>query len=478
MINQRYRIFTPEELTDIHKKALLLLEKKGITFASEEAVNCFKNHGIATIGNTVFPDEKTVEEALALCPETFQLAAPNPKRSVTIGKGLLNHPPGGEIFICDPMGNRRLPTLKDCDEIQTLFQACDSIDICGSKPLNPTELDDRIKGLYITRSSMRHSDKPNLTPVEEMGRPQYECLELYKILFGNEKIFEKQYVTWHPVCSVSPLSYSQHACDGIRLFAELKQPVVLVAAPMSGITSPVQLYSTVIQSVAEILGGLVYAQLIQPGTPIVPSASLTFGNLRYASWECAAPDTALLLAGMTQLFRDYYHLPARAQTGVTSAKAVDYQSGLETMQSYLITALCGVNLTSQAVGSMANLMTISPEKIILDDEMVSRVRYILKGMTTGEYSFAYDDIMAAEPNSDFMTAPSTLAHFRESWQPLISDWRSYDSWKELGAKTVTESAAEKIQTILESAPETLLDSEQEKEMAAYIRHIEKSYGLL
>ena len=41
---------------------------------------------------------------------------------------------------------------------------------------------------------------------------------------------------------------------------------------MTGITSPIYLYSTVVLQIAEILAGLVLAQLYRPGVPVIPSA--------------------------------------------------------------------------------------------------------------------------------------------------------------------------------------------------------------
>lgn len=477
MLQNRLKIFSETEMEQIHQNALLLLEKKGIVFQGDDAVACFASHGAAISDHTVFLTEDMIEEALFQCPSSFLLEAPEKGRSVMVGEGLLVHPAGGEIFIADPHGQRRSPVLADYDAIQTVYQYCDEINIGGSKPLNPVDKEERVKGLYLTLSAMRHCNKPILTPVEEMDVRQTECLRMYQILYGDDEIFEKHYVTWHPVCSASPYCYPAHASDGIRLFAERNQPVVLVSAPMSGITSPVHLYSTVVLAVAELLAGIVYAQLVRPGVPVVPSASLTYGNMRYATWECAAPDTALLLGGMTQLFRDYYKLPARAQTGVTSSKAVDYQAGLETMQSFLFTALCGVNLTSQSVGSLANLLTLSPEKTVLDNEMISRVRYMLKGMATDEGAFALEDMLNTDACGDFMTAPSTVSHFRNGWQPTVSDWRSYDAWIADGAREIQETAGDKVKAILAQAPDSLLDPCQEKMMLDYIRHIEKKNNL-
>ncbi|MGN0962410.1 MAG: trimethylamine methyltransferase family protein, partial [Clostridia bacterium] len=318
-----------------------------------------------------------------------------------------------------------------------------------------------------------HCSKPLLSPMElDTVKQKEECLEIFNVAYGKENYIEDHYLTWHAVCPNSPYFYSDFACEGIKVYAEHHQPVIIVSAPMTGITSPVYLLSTVILSLAEMIAGLVYAQLITPGVPVVLSASLTYGNMRYATWECAAPDTALMLCASIQMCRDFYHLPARAQTGVTSAKCIDYQAGMETMQSLMTSALAGVNLTSQSVGTLANLMTTSLEKTVLDDELIGRVRCILKGMDTSEEAFGMKDLMAAEPCRDFMTAESTLLHFRDGWQPIVSDWRSSESWEQDGKKDAKAVAHEKVQKILAEAPETLLSEDQEKDLRHYIKTIE------
>ena len=105
-----------------------------------------------------------------------------------------------------------------------------------------------------------------------------ECLKLFEIAYGKDGYLDNHYVTWHAVCPNSPLFYSDFACEGIKVYAERNQPVLVVSAPMTGITSPIYLYSTVVLQIAEILAGLVLAQLYRPGVPVIPSASLTYGN--------------------------------------------------------------------------------------------------------------------------------------------------------------------------------------------------------
>ena len=469
------KVLSPEDMNMIHEKVLELLGKKGIVFQSDDAVETFRRHGAKTEDHTVYIPKEIVEKALKQCPSSFLLEAMDPKYNVTVGEGLLIHPAGGEVFIEDYNQGRRAPTLKDFANLQKLYQACENIDIGGYQPLSPGNVAEEVKGLYCMLQSFRHCSKPLLSPMElDTVKQKEECLEIFNVAYGKENYIENHYLTWHAVCPNSPYFYSDFACEGIKVYAEHHQPVIIVSAPMTGITSPVYLLSAVILSLAEMIAGLVYAQLITSGVPVVLSASLTYGNMRYATWECAAPDTALMLCASIQMFRDFYRLPARAQTGVTSAKCIDYQAGMETMQSLLTSALAGVNLTSQSVGTLANLMTTSLEKTVLDDELIGRVRYILKGMDTSTQAAGMEDLMKAEPCQDFMTAESTLLHFRDGWQPTVSDWRSSESWEQDGRKDAAAAAHEKVEKILGEAPETLLSEDQEKDLLRYIHTIENN----
>ncbi len=458
------KVLSQDEMGMVHEKALELLKKRGIVFESDDTIETFRHHGARIEDHTVFLEKELVEKCLAQCPNTFRLEALNPQKSVTVGEGLLIHPAGGEVFVSDHKGNRHTPTLKDFADLQKAYQACDNIDIAGFQPLSPMDVKERVKGLYCLLSSMQNSDKPILSPMElDTIAQKEECLKLFEIAFGQKGYLDNHYVTWHAVCSNSPFFYSNFACEGIKVYAEHNQPIIIVSAPMTGITSPIYLYSTVILTVAESLAGLVYAQLVKPGVPVVASASLTYGNLRYATWECASPDTALMLGAIIQMFKDFYHLPARAQTGVTSSKIIDYQAGMETMQSFLFSALAGVNLTSQSVGTLANLLASSLEKTVLDDEMIGRVRYIIDGMNTNLESIGMDELLNVKPCQDFLTSESTIMHLRDGWQPHVSDWRSFDAWEQDGMQNVVEVAHKKVEQILANARKLFLMPSKKKQ---------------
>lgn len=467
------KVLTENEEQLVHEKALKILAEKGVVFQSDAAVETFRKNGAKVLDHTVFIPKNMVEKALAQCPKTFVLEGMNPAKNVVIGEGLAIHPDGGEVFVRDYDGTRRTATLKDFSELQKVYHACENMDICGYQPVSPGDVSKRVMGLYCIYESMKNSDKPILSPMElETIAEKEECLKLFDVAYGKEGYVREHYLTWHIATPNSPLFYSEFACEGIRIFAEYNQPITLVSAPMNGITAPVYMFSTVILDVVETLAGLTYAQLVKPGVPMVTSSTLTSGNLRYASWECASPDSALMLGAVVQMYRDFYQLPTRSQTGVTSSKTVDFQAGMESMQSFLFTALAGVNVTSNSVGSLSNLMTTSLDKVVLADEMISRVRFILDGMKTDEEQMGMKEIMECRPCQDFLTVDSTIVHARDGWQPTVSDWRPSEAWEADGCKDVLETAHEKVQQILADAPETLLDAEQEKDIKQFIKSIE------
>ena len=463
------RLFSPEQMKTIHHSSIEILSTKGVVFKSEKARNALKNNGARVEGEIVFIPEELVEKCLKTVPASFRVDAVNPDKAVQIGGDFIIHPAGGEVFLKNADGERsNSATLQQFSDLQKIYQACDNINMTGYQPLSPDDVPMKTRGLHCLYETMLYTDKPWLAPMDYVsGEDKRKELNMYEIVFGSNWV-KKHYLTWSIVTPESPLVFSEFSCESIMEYAEFNQPVALVSAPMSGITGPIYLLGTVILANTETLAGLCLAQCINSGVPVLPSASLTYGNMRLATWECASPDSALMLAGAVQMYKEFYHLPARAQTGVTSSKCVDYQAGFETMQSLLLTALMDVDVTSQSAGSLENLMTLSFEKTVIDDEIINRVRRIIGGIRFDEQTISRELIQEIKHGGSYLMHKSTLLNFREGWQPAISDWNSYDVWKKEEYTEIEMKSAKKVKQIIENAT-PLLD---EATSAALKRFIE------
>ncbi len=463
---------SPEQMKKIHESSLYILKNKGVVFKSGKARKKLVEHGAREEGEIVYFPEKLVEECLAKVPSSFRMDAVNPEKAVTIGGDFIIHPAGGETFIQKAEGGR-LPTttIQQFADLQKIYQVCDNINMTGYQPLSPQDVPIETRGLHCLYETMLYTDKPWLAPMDYVsGEAKRRELGMYEIVFGAEWV-RSHYLTWSIVTPESPLVFSAFSCESIIEFAEFNQPVALVSAPMSGITGPFFLMGTIVLANAETLAGLCLAECINPGVPVLPSASLTYGNLQNATWECASPESALMLAGAVQMYKEYYDLPARAQTGVTSSKCVDYQAGYETMQSLLLTALLDVDVTSQSAGSLDNLMTISFEKTLIDDEVISRVRRIMDGLAADEEQYGLDAIMEVAHGDNYLTHDSTLDHFMESWQTTISDWNNYETWSRSAYTDIELKAQRRVREIINGS-EQILDYTIQKELEKYIERFE------
>lgn len=172
------------------------------------------------------------------------------------------------------------------------------------------------------------------------------------------------------------------------------------------------------------------------------------------------------------MYKDYYHLPARAQTGVTSSKCLDYQAGFETMQSLLLTALLDVDVTSQSAGSMENLLTISFEKTLIDDEVIARVRRIIEGIEVSDETLSVDIMMEVGHGENFLMHDSTLEHLYDGWQATISDWNLYDRWKEQKYPDIEKRAEARVKKIMNESKVIL-----ENDTAIRLKRYLESYGM-
>ena len=472
MIIQKTRFLTDEQMAKIHESSIYLLENKGVVFRSEKARSILQEKGAKVDGEVVYIPGTLVQKCLEQVPESFRVEAINPGKSVQIGGDFIIHPAGGEVFIKNADGERLVSTtIQQFADLQKIYQACDNINMTGYQPLSPADVPMHTRGLHCLYETMLYTDKPWLAPMDYVsGADKQRELHMYEIVFGEEFV-KNHYLTWSIVTPESPLIFSEFSCESIMEFAKYNQPVALVSAPMSGITGPIHLMGTLVLANTESLAGLCLAQCVNPGVPVLPSASLTYGNMRLATWECASPDSALMLAGAVQMYKDYYGLPARAQTGVTSSKCVDYQAGYETMQSLLLTGLMDVDVTSQSAGSLENLMTVSFEKTIIDDEVIARVRRIIDGLRIDEETFSMDLIKEVKHGGSFLMHKSTLKHYKKGWQPAVSDWNSYEVWQKSAEPDIEKRAALKAKEIIESA-KPLLDPSIAKDLRGYIESCE------
>jgi trimethylamine---corrinoid protein Co-methyltransferase len=461
-------VISPEDRERVQEAALDVLASKGVRFASQEALDLFAKHGFAVDGQIVRFRREQVEAALSQVPASWELRALDPSRSVVVGGSdrCLLHPPGGAVYVTDLDSGRRRGQLEDIAKLQKMAQANPEMDMSGWDPVAPHDTDPSVRALLVMREFLRHSNKPLVAPPTDDAREIREILEMLEIASGDTKLLSG-YWTYGAFAPVSPLTFSVRACEGMAEYASWNQPVTIIPAAMTGISAPITPAGAVVQAISEYLAGMTYIQVLKPGLPTFGSGSTVASNMKRASWECAAPETALITAAIMQVLRSYRQ-PVRCQAAITSSKEVDYQAGYEVMQSWLLTALTGADIMSQSHGTLENLMTVSYEKYVIDSEIAGRVKRLLAGLDMSDGQLAVDVMKEINHGDSYLMHPSTYDGFKTYWSPTMSNWDTYDEWVRMSDRDVLRRANQAWKDMVAAQPSLLLDKSVDDELAVYV----------
>lgn len=469
----KLRVLSKGDLNRMHEASLKILEETGAVFQSEEVLNVFKKNGAKISGQIVRFPTKLVEAALEVCPSSFKYWARNESNSITIGNGqerIAIAPNMGPVYIQDLDNGRRRGTLQDLANIFRLCQASTIVNHVGAFPVEPHDIEPKHRHLHMMYHLLKNTDKP-LVGVVRSQHDQQHLFDMVEIAIGKTG-----FLLDHPTIAVSinplsPLTFDTESCETILAYAKRRQPVFIAPSIIAGETGPINLFGTATLQNAEMLAGMVLVQLINPGNPVVFSPGSSVANMKRANYITGSPEANLMNIAGIQMAIEMYDVPARSFGGLTDAKTVDCQAGYETMQNLFMLMLSGVHLINECLGTLDSLMTTSYEKFIIDEEMISRVIRVLEGMDTSDEAQSVAIIQEVAHSPLYLMHPNTLEHFRKSWRPTVSTWDTYDEWREQGSEDVVARANRMFKEILQSAPESLLDPEVDKELQAYMNRV-------
>jgi trimethylamine--corrinoid protein Co-methyltransferase len=217
----------------------------------------------------------------------------------------------------------------------------------------------------------------------------------------------------------------------------------------AGASGPVTLAGALVQQNAEILAGITLAQVVSPGTPVVYGGTSTAIDMRTGALTIGAPEHAIFIALTAQLAR-HYGLPSRTSGCVTDTHLLDAQAGLESMLAMLTAVQSGVNFILHAAGILSGYLTISYEKLMVDDELCGVVRRFRRGLNLTGADLALDVIARAGPSGAFLTDPHTLERCRtEFFLPKLSSRRGLIDWQARGHPSIGQTAHAAWQRLLE-----------------------------
>lgn len=480
-VRPHMKVLTREQLERLHRSALTILEKTGLSLKLPEAVELLKNAGAKVEGeDRVFIPQSMVEDAIRQIPKAVNLFSRNGEHAMSLTGNNCYYGPGPTIqFTYDPFTGERRAT--DQEDIESMAKLCDylpnvdyvmTMGLTGGadprkKGLNPKVTDRMDFAAMITNTC-----KPVI--FSAWSREGLEDIwDMAVRVKGSEAALEKEPFMILYTQPIAPLVIDTEPLRQLLFCAEKHLPFVFSSAPMMGATSPNTIAACMAQSVAEFMGGLVIAQVKRPGAPSIMGVGYGPMDFKLGTSPYNGPEYYMCKV-LNKEIAAFYGLPDWSYGGLTDAKILDAQAASEAALSLFNATLAGSNLIHD-LGYMEMGMTSCLELVVLSDEIIGSFSTYFQGVTIDDESLALDLINTVGPGGNFLGEMHTVKHLREIWQPKLFDRGNWDQFESKGKVKLETKLNEKVRWILENHEPESLAPDVQKAIDRIIAQARKTY---
>ena len=294
---------------------------------------------------------------------------------------------------------------------------------------------------------------------------------------GTRENLAARPLTVFSCCPTSPLKWSDVTSQNLLDCAEHSIPVEYISMPLSGFMAPVTLVGTLVQHTAETLSGVVISQLARPGTPVLYGGSPAFFDVRYETTPMGSVSTMMIDCAYNEIGK-HLGIPTQAYIGLSDAKHLDAQAGLESSMGASLAALAGINNVS-GPGMLDFESCFSLEKLVVDNEICGMALRMVRGI---------------EPKEDFPSVPIFEELLREKHLLIADHTRKYlreedyfpgpvinranrMRWEEEGSTSLLERARHEVEKIVSSHRPSRLPAEVRRDLEKMMSAEARRHGM-
>jgi trimethylamine--corrinoid protein Co-methyltransferase len=445
LLHSNFTRLTPGQQSKMRDACLEILESTGVRLFHPPALDLLKRAG-ATIadGNLARIPASLVKKALAMAPHDVSLYNRYGQLALPVTGYRSFFGPGSDcLHIIDHRdGQRRSPLIRDVVEGTILCDALDHIDFLMSLFL-PVDVDRLNTDRYQMEVMLNYTTKPILFVSYELSG-SIDAVKMAEIVVGGPaQLAEKPFIVSY-INPTTGLRHNKEALQKLLFMAERGIPLIYVPGATAGAAVPVTVAGSNVVRLAGALVGLVLAQLIRPGTPVlIPGWGALAMDMRTAVQIYCGPDHQ----GVAQSMAHLLSLPMLSLGGASDAKLVDQQAAIEAALTLLLNAITGSHLVHD-IGYLESGLSGSLAQIVICDEIIAWIKRALSPVDVSSEALALDVIHSAGPDGQYLNKKHTLRHFREQWHPSLFERDNYEGWVKKGSHTLAERAALRVDEIL------------------------------
>ena len=464
------KLISDDELESIHLASLRVLKEIGVEVLHDEARETMRRNGaqVSEGSQRVRFDPDMILEFIASVPSEVTLHARNPEHNVRFGGNNIIFAQMASAPNCSDVDRGRRPgNQQDFRNLVKLGQMHNILHVTGGYPVEPVDIHPSVRHLECLRDFATLTDK--VFHCYSLGKERnVDGMEIARIARG---VSMEQFVEEPSVLTIintnSPLKLDVPMMEGIIQMSSHGQLVVVTPFTLAGAMAPVTVAGALVQQNAEALAAIAFSQMVRKGAPVGYGGFTSNVDMKSGAPAFGTPEymKAQLVGG--QLARRY-NIPYRT-SNVCAANTVDAQAAYESVFSLWGCVQSGGNFIKHAAGWLEGGLSCSYEKTMLDIDLLQMVAEFLTPLDLSEDALGVDAIRSVGPGGHFFGTPHTQERYKTAfYQPIISDWRNYETWAEAGRPTAIDRANRLWKQRLASYEEPYIDPAIREELDAFV----------
>jgi len=469
----RFSPLSEQEVQKLHSASLSILHTRGLQIESKKVRKMLEEAGAKVNHETMMVrfSPNLVDEAMKKTPQRVVFGARNPKYDLVLepGGNTYNRTTAGtEGYIDLETGKYRHAQLCDVKEWAILVDALENISYYGVP--NPSDVPPDIRDIHTMPMALKNSEKHFfLQPYS--GEHLELMVELALAIVGNKEELKKRPIFNVLTSVTSPLQLLEYASDILITAGKYGIPVEVNSMAIAGGTAPITIAGFTMLSHAEVLAGIIVAEIANPGAPVVYRPLSMIMDMSTGIGLMGAVENAMIAAAQAQLMRETYGIPTNLFGQGVDTFITDGQSMIERTFNTLLPALVGANIVSGS-GGLEHVYTLDPVQLVIDDEIMGMTKRILRGFEINDDTMGLDALARVGPGGNFLSDDHTLKYFKtEYYRPRIFNRGTREIWQSKGGKDLNENARERAKAILREHKPTPLAEDVVKELDSIIKRL-------
>jgi trimethylamine--corrinoid protein Co-methyltransferase len=441
-------LLSEEQKQQIHGYALRILSETGVRIDSDATRGLIQRKwGLRAEERLVRIPAEVTEAAIKSAPRRIDIHDRRGQPAFQLGEDRLRFGIGvTALYYQEPVHDKlELFTrrhMQDMVRLGSRLPLYDVVSTVGIVRDVPEDLSDHYGSLEMLANTTKPlvllvSDETNFPPV----------LDMFEKLHGDLGTNPFILPYFNPV---SPLVMNAGTTDKMEIAIARGLPIIFSNYSMAGASTPLTPAGTLALLLAELLAGLVIAQTIKPGAPILLGMLPVYFDMK-SMLNFYDPQSVLISLACAEMMASY-GIPHCSTSGSGTGWGMDLVA-VDTYWMNTFSLLLTQSGLAPFIGDSHGSKSISPCTVVHIHEIIDQAQRFSNGFQLDDPSAALEEIARVGAGGSFLSSPSTLKNYKTGYynSRVYPRW-SMEKWQAEGEPSAWRILHEKTRALLAEAP--------------------------